>query len=138
VFPLIQEHTSHDILLVLLAPHQHDETPQAMHAIETRIQELGFKTHFLREMNMYARSSNASRDLPNPWSAQKQVLQQTRFHMIDSNLDVLQRSETQMLAYTPFLEMLKGQGVKQANVWLSRHSSSVGKHSSIDLTQWLN
>jgi NTE family protein len=138
VFPLIQERTSSDILLVLLAPHQHDETPQAMQAIETRIQEFGFKTHFLREMNMYARRSSEPRDLPSPWGAQKQVLQQTRFHMIDSNLDVLQRSETQMLAYAPFLEMLKGQGIEQANAWLSRHSASVGKHSSVDLTQWLN
>jgi hypothetical protein len=109
-----------------------------MQAIESRIQEFGFKTHFLREMNMYARRSSESREYPSPWSAQKQVLQQTRFHMIDSHLDVLQRSETQMLAYTPFLEMLKAQGIEQANVWLSRHSASVGKKSSIDLTQWLN
>jgi NTE family protein len=138
VFPLIQEGISNDILLVLLAPHQHHETPKTMEAIESRIQELSFKTHFLREMNMYARMSDGSPALGSPWGGQKQLLNQTRFHMIDSNLDVLQRSETKMLAYTPFLEMLRDQGIQQTQLWLSQHATSVGKLSSVDLMQWHN
>ena len=128
VFPLVKQGKSNDILLVLLAPHQHDETPQFMESIESRIQELGFKTHFLREMNMYAQMLE---------NRQEQGLNQTRFHMIDSDLDVLQRSETKILAYPPFLEILKDQGRKQAKLWLSLHAASVGKRSTVDLAQWL-
>lgn len=63
VFPLVRQGKSNDILLVLLAPHQHDETPQSMESIESRIQELGSKSHFLREMNNYARMLNAATTL---------------------------------------------------------------------------
>ena len=51
--------------------------------------------------------------------------------------NVLQRSETKVLAYTPFLAMLMEQGRAQAKNWLAAHAASVGKCSSVDLTQWL-
>ncbi len=124
VFPLVQEGKTCDILLVLLAPHQHSHTPHKIDAINERIQDLGFKTHFLREMQMYARSR-----LAHP----------PRFHLIDSNhLAVLQRSETKMLAHAPFLEMLHGQGREHAQRWLSEHADAVGRHSTVDLAQWLD
>ena len=124
VFPLVQDGKASDILLVLLAPHQHSHTPRQIDAINERIQDLGFKTHFLREMQMYARSH---------------LVHPPRFHLIDSNhLAVLQRSETKMLAHAPFLEMLHGQGVEQAQRWLSQHGHAVGRHSTVDLAQWLD
>ena len=137
VFPLVQDGKSNDVLLVLLAPHLHDETPQTMEAIESRIQELGFKTHFLREMNMYARELATSTSLNIRWRSGVNEMEQTSFHMIDSTLNVLQRSETKVLAYTPFLAMLMEQGRAQAKNWLAAHAASVGKCSSVDLTQWL-
>ncbi len=138
IFPLVQDGKSSDILLVLLAPHQHDETPESMEAIESRIQELGFKAHFLREMNMYARHLTGRKPLEESGDDDARISNTTRFHMIDSNLDVLQRSETKMLAYTPFLEMLRDKGREQAELWMRQHSASIGKRSSADLTQWLN
>lgn len=137
IFPLVRDGKSNDILLVLLAPHQHDDTPESMEAIESRVQDLGFKTHFLREMNTYARQVNRSKSLDRPGKVQAHKLNETRFHMIDSNIDVLQRSETKMLAYTPFLEMLRDKGREQADLWLSQHSASIGKRNTVDLTQWL-
>lgn len=138
VYPLVRQGKSNDILLVLLAPHQHDETPQSMESIEARIQELGFKSHFLREMNMYARELNAPATPGTHKVNHGRGQSQTRFHMIDSNLDVLQRSETKMLAYAPFLELLKEQGRKQTQSWLSQHATSVGKRSTVDLRQWFD
>ena len=137
VFPLVQDGKSNDILLVLLAPHQHDETPQTRDAIASRIQELGFKTHFLREMNRYARELSGSTSLNKRWSVRTNELNRTRFHMIDSHLDVLQRSETKVLAYPPFLEMLRDQGRAQAKNWLAQHAASIGNRSSVNLAQWL-
>jgi NTE family protein len=138
VFPLVNPGHGSDILLVLLTPHRHHETPKSIQAIETRIQELGFKSHFLREMNMYARLRHAAHTKSSLWGGQKRESHPTRFHMIDASLDVLQRSETKMLAYTPFLEMLRDQGRVQAKGWLAQHANSVGKSSSVSLTQWLN
>jgi NTE family protein len=64
-------------------------------------------------------------------------LHNMRFHMIDSsNLASLQRAETQLLAYGPFLELLRGQGRERTLAWFSDHSDNVGRRSSIDMQQW--
>ena len=64
-------------------------------------------------------------------------LQKMRFHMIDSaDLVSLQRTETKMLAYGPFLELLREQGRERANAWLSDHSDGVGRQSTIDMKKW--
>jgi NTE family protein len=101
------------------------------------MQELGFKTHFYREMNVYARASLAAKDSNKGWGSQGRGLQEPRFHMIDSHLDALQHSETKMLTYAPFLEMLRDQGREQARLWLAQDAAAVGRRSSVDLAQWL-
>ncbi|MBC7917155.1 MAG: patatin-like phospholipase family protein, partial [Rhodoferax sp.] len=62
VFPLIYDCESSDIMVVLLAPHHHHETPHTMEDIDARIQDFGFKTHFLREMQMIARVNAMAND----------------------------------------------------------------------------
>ena len=63
-------------------------------------------------------------------------LQKMRFHMIDaSQLTSLQRSETKLLAHTPFLELLKCQGQERATDWLRQHAGNLGRRSSIDIQQ---
>jgi NTE family protein len=57
VFPLFYDCLSRDVLLVLLNPLQHAETPHTVQAIETRIAELGFSAQFMREMRMFAQAT---------------------------------------------------------------------------------
>jgi len=64
-------------------------------------------------------------------------LRSMRFHMIDSSqLTSLERTETQLLAHGPFLELLRGQGSERAADWLAKHSGDIGKRSSVDVKQW--
>jgi NTE family protein len=59
-----------------------------------------------------------------------------RFHMVDSSqLAILQRSETKLLAHGPFLELLKEHGRQRAGLWLAEHGTAIGERSSIDLQQ---
>jgi NTE family protein len=128
VFPLLHDSRCHDILLILLAPQLQEDVGQSMEAIASRIQELGFTTHFLREMQMLAYgASRQSRNNEN----------QSRFHMIDAgNLEAMRRSETKMLAYLPFLEMLRDYGRERAHHWLAEHIQSIGRRGTLDWSHW--
>jgi NTE family protein len=137
VFPLFYDCTAADVLLVLLAPLKREGTPHTKDEIETRMEELGFKAHFMREMQMFARTQLAARAAPQQGTLE-QRLQRARFHMIDSsNLESLQRSETKMLAHAPFLTLLHDQGLHRGQQWLAAHASAVGQRGTLDMQQWL-
>jgi NTE family protein len=138
VFPLVYECTSPDILLVLLSPLEHESTPETRQEIEARMAELGFKSHFLREMQMFAKDElNSQKGASIRW---RMGLQATtpRFHMIDSSkLHSLDRSETKMLAHGSFLALLREQGAQRARQWLLDDAPLIGQRSSVKLQQWL-
>ena len=134
VFPLFYDCISSDILLVLLSPLQREGKLNTVEEIEARIAELTFSANFMREMRMFAQVTEYSSPTFMTWGRLERRLQKTRFHMIDSNeVASLQRSDTKMLAYGPFLKLLQAQGYERASYWLSEHSAEVGRRSSIDL-----
>ncbi len=134
VFPLFYECASTDILLVLLSPLLHHETPDSVQAINTRIAELGFSTHFMREMRTFAHAAEYSAGGGLGLGRLDRRLLKTRFHMIDSaEVKALQRSDTKLLAHGPFLEWLRDQGRACGLAWLQQHRGAVGKRSSIDV-----
>jgi len=125
------------VLLVLLAPLKHQGTPHTKDEIEARMEELGFKAHFMREMQMFARVQDAAH-VTQHQGPLEQRLQRVRFHMIDSsNLESLQRSETKMVAHAPFLQLLHDQGLLRGQQWLDSHAGSVGQRTTVDMQQWL-
>jgi NTE family protein len=128
LFPLLQNSRSHDILLILLAPQLQDDVGQSVEAIASRIQDLGFTTHFLREMQMLAHAASGQ---------SRSDVNQARFHMIDAgNLEIMRRNETKMLAYAPFLEMLRDYGRERAQQWLAENLHSIGRRNTLDWSQW--
>ncbi|XLM19609.1 patatin-like phospholipase family protein, partial [Chromobacterium piscinae] len=54
VFPLFKFCRSDDILLVLLSPMAHGDTPRTADEIQRRAMLLGFNSAFLREMRLFA------------------------------------------------------------------------------------
>jgi len=137
VFPLFYDCDTRDVLLVLLAPLDREDTPRTLEDIDARIAELAFSTHFMREMRMFARAAAFARPgLLARLSAGRldQRLRQMRFHLIDaSDLGSLQRTETKMLAYGPFLDRLQVQGHARGAAWLAAHSADVGRRSTVDV-----
>ena len=137
VFPLFYDCASRDVLLVLLNPLQRQSTPSSVQEIETRILELAFSANFMREMHMFATATRFSSPSFLTMGRLERRLQGMRFHMIDSsNLASLQRTETQLLAYGPFLEMLREQGRERGQAWLADHAGDVGRRSTVDVRQW--
>lgn len=134
VFPLFYDCDSRDVLLVLLSPLKREGTPHTVEEIESRIIELAFSAHFMREMRMFVQAAEFSSPTFLTWGRLERRLQQMRFHMIDSSeLVSLQRTETKLLAHAPFLELLRDQGRERASNWLTEHSEGVGQRSTVDV-----
>jgi NTE family protein len=136
VFPLFYDCDSRDVLLVLLSPLKREGTPRTVEEIETRIVELAFSAHFMREMRMFAQARAYSSPTFLTRGRLERRLQKVRFHMIDSSdLPSLRRTETKLLAYGPFLERLRQQGRERAAAWLADQSDGIGRRSTIDVDQ---
>ncbi|HEY1393814.1 MAG TPA: patatin-like phospholipase family protein [Methylibium sp.] len=138
VFPLFYDCKARDVLLVLLNPLVREGTPRSRLEIEARIVELGFNVHFMREMRMFVMATEFANASFLTRGRLERRLQQMRFHMVDScDVASLQRNETKLLAYGPFLELLRGQGRERGEAWVAAHAGDVGRRSSIDLKQWI-
>jgi NTE family protein len=104
--------------------------------IQTRTLELAFNANVMRKMSMFTMTMDFSSPKFLSMGRLERWLQSARFHMIDSSkLASLRRTETQVLAYGPFPEVLRVQGWERALAWLSVHADSVGRRSSIDVRE---
>ncbi len=135
VFPLFQECSARDILLVMLAPLHHDQTPQSAVEIKNRVMELGFNATFLREMRMFAQLRE--RAVHSAWWRRGELdrrLVGTHFHVVEAS-DVMRAlsSESKAAASMRFFERLFGQGREHGLAWLSAHRADIGQRSSADL-----
>src|SRR5574337_1253332 len=137
VFPLFYDCDARDILLVLLSPLEWESTPQSAHEIDERILELGFSAHFMREMRTLSEAMAYARAGFGGFGRLERRLKKLRFHMIESSrIASLQRTETKMLAYGPFLELLRDQGRERAQALLDRHGDAFGRRSTLNLRRW--
>jgi NTE family protein len=138
VFPLFYECAARDVLLVLLTPLQRAETPRTVEEIEARILELGFSANFMREMRMFALATRFAGPSFMALGRLERRLRQMRFHMIDSSdVPLLQRTETQVLAHGPFLERLREHGRARGLAWLAGDAAGIGRRSTVDMDRWI-
>ena len=90
----------------------------------------------MREMRMFTQAIEFSSPTFITWGALERRLQKLRFHMIDSSqVASLQRTETKLIAHTPFLELLRDQGRERASAWLAAHQGDIGRRATVDLKQ---
>jgi NTE family protein len=136
VYPLFYECASRDILLVLLSPLLYATTPQRSEQIAERAMELAFSANFMREMRMFVDTMRFAAGGWAPAGRLERRLRATRFHMVDTSAQAsLQRTDTKLLAHTPFLEHLRDQGRACATAWFEAHAGSIGRAASVDLQQ---
>ncbi|MDN0073476.1 patatin-like phospholipase family protein [Crenobacter sp. SG2303] len=111
VFPLFYECRSDDIMLVLLTPLQHENTPRSAQEIRDRALEIAFSSSFLHEMRAFARLQAFARRQVLPIGRLERRLARSKFHVVDAQ-DFMRRlaSETKLVAHLPFLESLRDLG----------------------------
>lgn len=134
VFPLFRFCETRDILLVLLAPLQHERTPRGAAEIHARALDLGFNNAFLREMRLLV----AMRDMAESsgWlsGTLEHHLRTMRFHMIESESTLGGLSQmSKISANLAFLHRLRDAGREAAMRWLARHGHAVGHRATIDV-----
>ncbi|WP_233164306.1 patatin-like phospholipase family protein [Chromobacterium sp. ASV23] len=136
VFPLFKFCRSDDILLVLLAPMCHGDTPRTADEIQRRAATLGFNSAFLREMRLFALLQEMA-DSPRLWRGWlERRLKAARFHLIEAQ-DLLSGMDasSRALTYGPFLAGLRDEGRQAALAWMDQHGGKVGRRSSVDIRQ---
>lgn len=136
VFPLFRFCDSYDVLLVLLAPLEHERTPRSAEEIQQRALELGFNNAFLREMRLLAAMRDMAEESGWLSGTLEQHLRAMRFHMIEGH-EVLGglSTITKITANPAFLYRLRDAGQEAAREWLLQRSQAVGHRPSVDIHQ---
>ncbi len=134
VFPLIYDCRTRDVLLVLLSPLLHGETPRTAEAIRDRALDLAFSATFLREMRMYAHAREFAGRTLVPLGRLERRLLRMKFHLVEAEELMSQlASETKLATSLPFLEMLRDRGRERARAWLASGFRNVGRRPSVDI-----
>jgi NTE family protein len=136
VFPLFFDCAARDILLVLLAPLKHEQTPASAADIRDRVLEIAFNATFLREMRMFA---HLRERVGNSWftlGRHERRLARTNFHVIEAQ-DIMAEltADTKLAANLQFFDRLKALGRERTQAWLRAHHAQLGRRSTVDLTE---
>lgn len=129
LFPLMEECSARDILLVQINPIRRDELPTTASAIMNRLNEITFNAALIKEVRMIALLKHALEE-----QGIENCYQQALFHRIsgDKALEGLSVS-SKMNAEWPFLCHLFDQGKAAAELWLNEHFEAIGERSTLDI-----
>ncbi|WP_339118364.1 patatin-like phospholipase family protein [Halomonas sp. BMC6] len=129
LFPLMEECSARDILLVQINPIRREELPTSASAIMNRLNEITFNAALIKEVRMIALLKHALDE-----QGIENCYQQALFHRIsgDKALDDLSVS-SKLNSEWPFFCHLFEQGREAAEKWLATHFDALGHVSTLDI-----
>ncbi|MFT4066088.1 patatin-like phospholipase family protein [Paraburkholderia sp.] len=134
ITPLVRECTSSDTLLIQVNPIERDETPRTARDIISRLNEVAFNAPLIKELRMIAllrRAADAGSDEGRHWA-------EMRIHRIASDVMTELGYSSKLNAEWAFLTMLRDEGRRAAETFLTEHGDSIGVRSSLDLDALLD
>jgi NTE family protein len=134
ITPLIRECTSQDTILVQINPVERLGTPRTARDILNRLNEVSFNAVLLKELRMMAllrQFSSAGDSEGAKWAGM-------RIHRVTSEMIVDLGSSSKLNAEWAFLCMLRDEGRRAGDAFLSAHGADLGKRSSYDIDELLN
>src|SRR5499427_1210424 len=129
ITPLVRDCESQDTLLVAVNPVERPGTPRSAREILDRLNEVSFNATLLKELRMIAllrQVADAGRSEGRKWA-------EMRIHLIASNVLAELGASSKFNAEWDFLCMLRDEGRRAAQAFLTADSKNIGKRSSIDL-----
>ena len=129
ITPLVRECRSHDTIVVQINPVERPGTPRSARDILNRLNEVSFNAVLLKELRMIALLSKVAQsgdDESANWA-------RMRVHRIASDAMVQLGYSSKLNAEWDFLIMLRDEGRRAADTFLSTHWDDLGKRSSLDL-----
>ena len=129
ITPLVRECSASDTLLVQVNPIERDETPRSARDIISRLNEVAFNAPLLKELRMIAllhQAADAGSDEGRHWA-------EMRIHRIASPMMTSLGYSSKLNAEWAFLTMLRDEGRRAAEAFLTDHGDQIGVSSSFDL-----
>jgi NTE family protein len=130
IFPLINECSSSDVVIVQINPMNRPDVPVTARDILNRINEMSFNSSLVAEMFGIATVSS----LIESGSLEDERYAAVRFHQIAAEAELARYGAlSKMNTERPFLEHLHELGFQTADRWITENFDRIGWESTLDL-----
>jgi NTE family protein len=126
--PLVRESDAHDTILVQINPRERLEPPRTANDILNRLNEISFNSPLMKELRMIA----LLHEVADPGHGEGARWAGMRTHRIMSDTLADFGSSSKLNAEWEFVSLLKEEGRKSADGFLTAHGGEIGKHSTAD------
>ncbi|MGE5267050.1 MAG: patatin-like phospholipase family protein [Deltaproteobacteria bacterium] len=133
IAPLVRECQSDDTILVQINPVERTEAPVTAQDIHNRVNEVSFNATLLKELKMIA----LLRRVADQSDGEGQQWGQMRMHLIRSDLLATLGASSKLNAEWEFLTMLRDEGRRAADEFVSKHREDIGVRSTLDIDSFL-
>jgi NTE family protein len=127
--PLVRESDAHDTILVQINPRERPDTPRTASEILDRLNEISFNSPLMKELRMIA----LLRQVADPGHGEGARWAGMRTHRIMSDKLAALGASSKLNAEWEFVSLLKEEGRKSADAFLTAHDKDIGKLSTADL-----
>jgi NTE family protein len=129
ITPLIRECASSDTILIQVNPVERPGTPRTAQEILNRVNEVSFNATLLKELRMIA----MLRQVSDPGNSEGARWAQMRIHRVASATMTDLGSSSKLNAEWEFLTMLRDEGRRSSEEFLTAHASNLGARSTLDI-----
>jgi NTE family protein len=129
ITPLVRETDAHDTFLVQINPHERTEPPRSAAEILNRLNEISFNSPLMKELRMIA----LLRQVADPGRGEGARWAAMRMHTIKSARLTEFGASSKLNAEWKFVTLLKAEGRRCADEFLSAHGDDLGRRSTADL-----
>jgi NTE family protein len=133
ITPLVLECQSRDTILVQINPVERAGTPRAARDILNRLNEVSFNAVLLKELRMIA----LLRQVADAGSGEGALWAGMRIHRVASEMMTDLGYSSKLNAEWDFLTMLRDEGRRAADAFLTEHRDNLGKRSTLDIDRLL-
>ena len=129
ITPLVRESDAHDTILVQINPRERPDPPRSASDILNRLNEISFNSPLMKELRMIA----LLRQVADPGSGEGARWAGMRTHRIKSDQLTAYGASSKLNAEREFVAMLKAEGRRSADEFLTIHGADLGRQSTADL-----
>ena len=134
IVPLVRECASRDTIIVQINPILRPDPPRTAREIQDRLNEIAFNSVLIKEL----RGAAMMRRVADPGTGEGKALAEMRLHRITSDMLLTLGYSSKLLAEWGFFTMLRDEGRKAADAFLTDHGKDVGVRQTLDIDEYLD
>src|SRR5262245_27855796 len=131
--PLVRELESDDTILIPVNPVQRSGRPESASEILNRLNEVSFNSVLLKELKMIA----LLRQIADPGNTEGAQWAKMRIHLVPNDIMGTLGYSSKLNAEWDFIKMLRDEGRRAGDQFLTTNGDAIGKRSSVDLDRLL-